>query len=86
MSKILQIIFGKIHSLETMLQYNLGQLNIEVGVNELILDLDYEQYKHHLLTESYARNTWGIMSKHQIKMEIGIKTILLQKEIDTWII
>ena len=52
----------------------LEQLRLELGVGGNILSLNYDEYKHVLLTKSWVENTWKFISDYGIMIDLEIAT------------
>ena len=50
------------------------QLRLELGVGGNILSLNYDEYKHVLLTKSWVENTWKFISDYGIMIDLEIAT------------
>ena len=66
-----------------MIRCNLEQLRIEMGDNKTILESNYEEYENTLLTNSFVKDSWKFMSRHNISLNDETATIPLLREEDS---
>lgn len=66
-----------------LIKSSLEQLRLEIGTNISILNSNYEEYQHRILTESWVQQTWNFMSQYNITLEDDTTTVPLKQVNDS---
>ena len=64
------------------IQVSLENLRLELGINQPILNSDYDKYQHAILTNSWIVHTWKFMAENCIQLDIDAPVIPLRRERD----
>ena len=65
-----------------LINSNLEQMRIEIGVNSNIFELDYKKYKSIILTNSYVLDTWKFCSEYGITFKDNTPEIPNMRKFD----